>query len=91
MVLPVALSSQKIPSVTKDGVTAVVIAGEALGVKSPVYTRTPTHYLHFFMEKNSVLHQPVPAGWNCFAYVCGPDVHGLSDVGFSPHLVCCRA
>ena len=35
---------------TRDGVTAVVIAGEALGVVSPVYTRTPTHYLHFKME-----------------------------------------
>jgi len=26
-------------------VTAIVIAGEALGISSPVQTRTPTHYM----------------------------------------------
>lgn len=39
------LESEDIPHVTKDGVTAIVIAGEALGVSSPVQTRTPTHYM----------------------------------------------
>lgn len=39
------LDTHEIPTVTKDGVTAIVIAGEALGVTSPVYTRTPTHYM----------------------------------------------
>ena len=39
------LNKEEIPTVTKDGVTAVVIAGEALGTSSPVYTRTPTHYM----------------------------------------------
>ena len=63
------LKASDVPKVTKDGVTAIVIAGEALGVQSKVYTRTPTHYLHFIMEKNSVLNQPIPEGWNAFAYV----------------------
>lgn len=39
------LDKDQIPTVTKDGVTAIVIAGEALGISSPVYTRTPTHYM----------------------------------------------
>ncbi|CAM9175324.1 unnamed protein product [Discosporangium mesarthrocarpum] len=39
------LSAEDIPSVTKEGVTAIVIAGEALGVSSPVQTRTPTYYM----------------------------------------------
>ena len=36
------LKGKDIPQAKRDGVTATVIAGEALGVKSPVYTRTPT-------------------------------------------------
>ena len=40
---------------SRDGVTAIVIAGEALGVKSPVYTRTPVHYLHFQLEAGATL------------------------------------
>eukprot|EP00742_Colponemidia_sp_Colp-10_P001215 GILJ01001308.1.p1 GENE.GILJ01001308.1~~GILJ01001308.1.p1 ORF type:complete len:318 (+),score=40.64 GILJ01001308.1:88-954(+) len=63
------LKKESIPSVTKDGVTAVVIAGEALGIKSPVYTRTPTSYLDFKMEPNSTLRQSIPAHWNAFTYV----------------------
>lgn len=39
------LNADEIPSATKDGVTAIVIAGEALGISSPVQTRTPTHYM----------------------------------------------
>lgn len=39
------LNADEIPSATKNGVTAIVIAGEALGISSPVQTRTPTHYM----------------------------------------------
>jgi len=62
------LKATDIPHVEKDGVTAIVIAGEALGSKSKVYTRTPTHYLHFQMKPNSKLNQPIPNGWNAFIY-----------------------
>jgi len=65
------LKKEDIPKVSKDGVTAIVIAGEALGVKSKVYTRTPTHYLHFKMEAKSTLHQPIPKDWNAFVYTLG--------------------
>lgn len=80
------LKSEDVPKVTKDGVTAIVIAGEALGVTSKVYTRTPTHYLHFIMEPNSRLEQPIPTGWNSFiyilsgqAYISRDDDKGLCD------------
>ncbi|XP_076446188.1 pirin-like isoform X2 [Babylonia areolata] len=63
------LKARDIPSASKGGVTVKVIAGEAFGVKSKVYTRTPTHYLDFKMEKNSRLTQPIPQGWNSFVYV----------------------
>jgi len=62
------LLAKDIPLVSKDGVSAVVIAGEALGVKSPVHTRTPVHYLHFKLEPKAVLRQPIPKGWNAFVY-----------------------
>jgi len=62
------LSAKEIPHIEKDGVKAIVISGEALGAKSKVYTRTPTHYLHFYMQPNAVLNQPIPEGWNTFLY-----------------------
>lgn len=58
-----------IPRSAKDGTTIKVIAGEAFGEKSPVYTRTPTMYLDFKMKKGSCVKQPIPAGWNSFVYV----------------------
>ncbi|CAI0379222.1 unnamed protein product [Linum tenue] len=53
----------------EDGVKVRVIAGEALGAKSPVYTRTPTMYLDFTLEPGARLQQPIPASWNAFVYV----------------------
>lgn len=73
------LLAKDIPSGTKDGVTVKVIAGEAFGIKSKVYTRTPTMYLDFKMEKGSRLTQPIPTSWNGFVYILegsaffGPD------------------
>lgn len=57
-----------IPKVTRDGVLAHVIAGSALGITSEVKTLTPTNYLYFEMEPNSVLHQPIQPSWNAFIY-----------------------
>jgi redox-sensitive bicupin YhaK (pirin superfamily) len=67
------LPADKVPKVTIDGVTAHVIAGSALGVTSPVYTRTPVNYLHFELQPNARLQQPIPAGWTSFAYVLTGD------------------
>jgi len=69
------LKREDIPITTKDGVTAIVIAGEALGIKSKVYTRTPTYYLHFKMKPDSSLSQPIPTGWNSFVYVVGGEAN----------------
>ena len=53
---------------TSGGITAHVIAGEALGARSPIYTKTPVHYIHFYLEPHTTLHQPISKGWNAFIY-----------------------
>ncbi|KAA3452898.1 pirin-like protein isoform X1 [Gossypium australe] len=50
------ISSKSIAETTKDGIKVRVIAGEALGTKSPIYTRTPTMYLDF-TSNNRYLNQ----------------------------------
>ncbi|RXN34038.1 pirin [Labeo rohita] len=73
------LKSKEIPKPSKDGVTVTVISGEALGVKSKIYTRTPTMYLDFVLKEGAKHVQPVPKGWTAFIYtlagsLCtGPD------------------
>ncbi|CAG5124493.1 unnamed protein product, partial [Candidula unifasciata] len=63
------LLDKDIPKGEKNGVKVKVIAGEAFGIKSPVYTRTPTTYLDFKMSAGSQLEQPVPKDWNAFVYI----------------------
>lgn len=63
------LLDKDIPKGEKDGVKVKVIAGEAFGIKSPVYTRTPTTYLDFKMSPGSQLEQPVPKDWSTFIYI----------------------
>lgn len=64
----------------KDGVEVRVIAGESMGVRSPVYTRTPTMYLDFTLEPGAELHQSIPESWNSFVYVLeGEGVFGSED------------
>uniref|UniRef100_A0A8R7UA38 Pirin C-terminal domain-containing protein n=1 Tax=Triticum urartu TaxID=4572 RepID=A0A8R7UA38_TRIUA len=63
------LESKDISQAEKDGVKVRIIAGEAFGVRSPVYTRTPTMYMDFTMQPGSQLHQPIPKGWNAFVYI----------------------
>ncbi|XP_063577225.1 pirin isoform X1 [Pongo abelii] len=54
------LKSEEIPKPSKDGVTVAVISGEALGIKSKVYTRTPTLYLDFKLDPGAKHSQPIP-------------------------------
>ncbi|XP_022981564.1 pirin-like protein isoform X2 [Cucurbita maxima] len=73
------ISSKEIQEATKDGVTVKVIAGEALGAKSPIHTRTPTMYLDFTLNPKAHLHQPIPSSWNAFVYILeGEGVFGSS-------------
>ncbi|KAM4795012.1 pirin [Rhinophrynus dorsalis] len=69
------LKGSEIPKPSKDGVTVSVISGEALGVKSKVYTRTPTLYLDFKLEKGAKHTQPVPKGWTAFIYTLAGCTH----------------
>jgi hypothetical protein len=50
-------------------VTARVIAGEALGQRAVIDTRTPIFYLDCTLEPGASLTQPAPPEYNAFAYV----------------------
>jgi redox-sensitive bicupin YhaK (pirin superfamily) len=65
------IPGSKIPQVTSpDGlVTVSVIAGEAMGEKAVIETRTPIIYLHYRIAPGGVATQSVPDGFNIFAYV----------------------
>ncbi|MGH2413755.1 MAG: pirin family protein, partial [Microcystaceae cyanobacterium] len=55
---------------TKDAsVTVWVIAGEALGAKAVIESRTPIIYLHFTLQPGATIIQSVPKEYNAFAYV----------------------
>ncbi|KAK2986402.1 hypothetical protein RJ640_022400 [Escallonia rubra] len=63
------LLSKDIAKAEGDGVEVRIIAGESMGVKSPVYTRTPTMYLDFTLQPRARMHQSIPESWNSFVYV----------------------
>ncbi|KAK6117417.1 hypothetical protein DH2020_048842 [Rehmannia glutinosa] len=74
------LLRDEIPEAEKDGVKVKVIAGESMGVQSPVYTRTPTMYLDFTLKPNSEYHQSIPETWNAFVYIIeGEGVFGIPN------------
>jgi hypothetical protein len=73
------LASTDIPTVEKDGVSVKVIVGEALGVRSPLQTRTPVMCLDVTVGPGARLHQAVPAGWSACAYV----IDGKASFGAS--------
>ncbi len=53
-----------------DGKARVkVIAGASLGQRAVIETRTPILYLHFTFETGGRVAQPVPEGFNVFAFV----------------------
>lgn len=65
---------------TEDGsVTVRIIAGEALGAKAVIETRTPIIYLHFTLQPGATIVQPVPKEYNAFAYLL--DGTGLFGAG----------
>jgi quercetin 2,3-dioxygenase len=69
------IPSSKIPKATSaDGLVKVsVIAGEAIGEKAVIETRTPIVYLHYRIEPGGSVNQPVPGTYNAFAYVVEGD------------------
>ena len=40
-----------------------------MGKKSQVRTRTPTHYLDFYLQPGGAFKQPTEPGWTVFAYI----------------------
>ena len=55
---------------SSDGlVTVSVIAGEAMGEKAVIETRTPIIYLHYKIQPGGVATQNVPNTYNAFAYI----------------------
>jgi quercetin 2,3-dioxygenase len=65
------IPSSQIPKATSaDGlVTVSVIAGEAMGEKAVIETRTPIVYLHYRIMPGGAARQQVPAAYNAFAYI----------------------
>ncbi len=73
------LRADAIPVVRGDGGRAVVrvIAGESLGAAATTRTHTPILDLHVSLAPGGRLDQPLPPGWNGFAYV----FDGVAEVG----------
>src|SRR5437660_5401332 len=69
------IPNSQIPKATSaDGlVTVSVIAGEAMGEKAVIETRTPIIYLHYRIEPGGAATQKVPGAYNAFAYVVEGD------------------
>jgi redox-sensitive bicupin YhaK (pirin superfamily) len=65
-----------IPTATSaDGlVTVTVLAGESLGTRAKIDTRTPIMYLHVRLAPGARFTQDVPKSYNAFAYVVSGDV-----------------
>ena len=65
------IPNSQIPKATSaDGlVTVSVIAGEAMGEKAVIETRTPIIYLHYRIKPGGAATQQVPSAYNAFAYV----------------------
>jgi len=65
------IPNSQIPKATSvDGLVKVsVIAGEAMGEKAVIETRTPIIYLHYRIEPGGAVAQAVPGDYNAFAYI----------------------
>jgi len=59
-----------IPQATPSpGVSVRVMAGECNGVKGPIVMRNPGLLMDVRITRGGTIRQPVPEGWNGFAYV----------------------
>jgi redox-sensitive bicupin YhaK (pirin superfamily) len=65
------------------GITATILAGSALGQTAKTITRTPSTFIDFQLEKNSVLIHPVTPGWNSLIYVLEGQVE-VAGLSFGP-------
>jgi len=67
------LRASEIPTATSaDGqVTVTVIAGDSLGTRATIDTRTPIVYLHVRLAAGARFTQAMPEAYNAFAFVIG--------------------
>jgi len=65
--------SADIPTaISSDGlVTVTVLAGESLGTRATIDTRTPILYLHVKLAAGARFTQAIPPAYNAFAFVIG--------------------
>src|SRR5262245_16186120 len=70
-----------------DGrVTVRVLAGEALGVRAVIDTRTPISYFDVELEPGAVFETPLPEDHNAFSYVVdGDGFFGAERAAARPH------
>ncbi len=76
------IPAARIPAARSDDgkVSVRVIAGEALGAKAVIETRTPIQYLHYTIQAGGRTSQRVPRDYNAFAYVIdGAATFGADD------------
>lgn len=72
----------RVPIASADGgrVAVRVLAGDAIGARAVIDTRTPIFYLHYTLAPGARMVQAVPQGYNAFAYVfAGRGVAGRTD------------
>ena len=79
----------KIPSASSAGgqVTVRVVAGESLGARAVIDTRTPIQYLHFNLAPGAKVTQPVPRDYNAFAYVLDGELQAGGQRAGRSHMV----
>ena len=70
------LKAAQIPSAEEGKVRVKVIAGEALGVRAAVDTRTPIFYLHYALQPGARIVQQAPREYNTFAWIISGDANG---------------
>lgn len=74
--------SSRIPVAQNSDAKVRIVAGESLGAKAVIDTRTPIMYLHVTLKQGARFEQPVPAEYNVFAYVVeGAGVFGGKKAG----------
>ena len=63
------IPKENVLSVTHEGVTVKIIAGEAFGKQGPLHARAPALYLDVHMPPYSTYEQAIPKGWNALSYL----------------------
>jgi quercetin 2,3-dioxygenase len=63
------IPASKIPIIQQNGVSVKVIAGDSMGQKAVIDTKTPIIYLHYTLQPGAKTIQAIPQNYNTFAYV----------------------